>query len=54
MGYADSFALDRVVLLVAVLAVTMLRKGALQSAERRIKSGMKQLQGGRHEPEGRH
>ena len=28
MGYADSFALIGVVLLVAVLAVTMLRKGA--------------------------
>jgi DHA2 family multidrug resistance protein len=28
MGYADSFALIGVMLLVAVLAVTMLRKGA--------------------------
>jgi hypothetical protein len=29
MGYADSFALIGVVLLVALLAVTMLRKGAV-------------------------
>jgi hypothetical protein len=28
MGYADAFALIGIVLLVAVLAVTMLRKGA--------------------------
>jgi DHA2 family multidrug resistance protein len=33
MGYADSFALIGVVLLVAVLAVTMLRKGAVAGGE---------------------
>jgi MFS transporter, DHA2 family, multidrug resistance protein len=32
MGYADSFALIRVVLLVAVLAVAMLRKGCSRRA----------------------
>ena len=53
MGYADTFAMIGVVLQVAVVAVTMLRKGAAAGG-RRIKSGMKQLQGGRHEPEGRH
>jgi hypothetical protein len=32
MGYADAFALIGIVLLVAVLAVTMLRKGAAAGA----------------------